>query len=269
MLPTFVQILALSFFLPQEFSFSLFGLQLLPYRVLLMLFVIPAILELQSARKLNVYDLAMAAFAVPVIASMMYNHGFSSGLASGGVTALEITGSYFVARAYLNSLTKLKQFVDAWIIVAAIVFPFVLAEALMKTYLIHPFIVSLTGLHYAVATISDTASLNALSRFGLLRAMGPFSHPILCGVAYAAFVPYALLAYRGAKRIASLVVLIGGVVATVSSTALMMVPIALGICLAMILAARRQWLTPVRSHADLVLWDDEHVGPSIARQWIQ
>jgi hypothetical protein len=246
MIPRFPQILALMFFLPEELSIQLFGIVLLPYRVLLLVSVIPAIVKLQSERRFCLYDFAMAALTAPLLASMMYNHGFAQGLASGGLAGLEIVGSYFVTRAYLNSLSKLQEFVDCWIILAALVLPVLLAESLLKTYLVHPFIVAVTGLHYTIGDLQNVSAVEGLSRLGLLRAMGPFSHPILCGVAYATFIPYALFVYRGPRRLLSLCVLLIGVATTVSSTGIVMVAIELATCLLLRLAARREWSAPVR-----------------------
>jgi hypothetical protein len=244
--------LALTFFLPEELSFRLFGLVMQPYRLLLLAAFLPAIFKLVRERLLTSYDLAMAMLAVPIMGSMLYHRGLADGLDSGGLAALEISGSYFVARAYLNSLQKLSLFVRAWIVLALILLPFIVIEAVSRSYIIHPLISVLTGLHYDTATAQNAAGLEFYSRWGLLRAMGTFSHPILCGVAYAAFVPYALFEFQGARRILVCCGLLLGVTATVSSTPFVMMAGSTGVGILIFVAGHHHWRTPVRSLAVVV-----------------
>ena len=241
----FSYLFALTFFLPEELSVQLFGMVLLPYRVFLLAAIVPAVLRLHAERRFKGYDISMALLAVPFVASMVYNsHDVGSGIVSGGLTALETVGAYLVARAYLNSIEAMNHFADAWIVLCCVIWPILWVEAFSHVYVTHQLITAVTGLRYDDSDISDV-TVTLLYRIGLLRAMGPFSHPILAGVAYAAFFSYAAVFYRGVWRIGALVVLASGIFVSISGTAFILATIAMALTFLLIQNKEKVWRAPL------------------------
>lgn len=246
-----IRIVTLAFFIPPEFSIVAFGLVLQPYRIVLLALIVPAVSKLLRDRAFRAYDVAPLLFALPVFASMMYNQGAGEGFVAGGLTTLEVTGSYLIARAYLNSWPAFRLFMETWIIAALVFLPLVVAESVSHHYIVRGIAAQLTGHTGAVSSYFQTTASN--TRFGLLRAEGPFGHPILCGLAYAIFFPYVILIHRGARRIAFSLASLLGVVASVSSDALIVLLIACAVSVALYRSSTRPWRAPLRSLAFVVV----------------
>jgi O-antigen ligase len=108
---------------------------------------------------------------------------------------------YFLARTTLRSLTDLRIFLillAPGLFVTAVL---IAAESLTHDYIVQPLFAALLGQADLLA-----ASIGYNFRLGLLRAPGPFPHPILAGVFLGSFLSlYSFSALRGWPKIAGFV----------------------------------------------------------------
>jgi hypothetical protein len=238
-------LLAVLFFIPPEISAKVLGIVIMPYRIALLVLIGPALARLWAHRGPALYDIIIGVYIVPVFASMIYNHGVD-GVFSGGLAALETSGAYFIARAYIGSTRAFRAFAETWIAMALLVLPFLLAESVLHHDLIHPFARALMGGQTGVDIANAHPTLaSRQERFGLYRVSGPFAHPILCGVAYAMLLPYVLLLYRGFKRTFCAAALALGIALTVSTDPILILVVELASCFGLYWSATRPWRSPL------------------------
>lgn len=176
--PVWVQLLIWSLVIPTELSFTIFGLRLNAYRIILLTGFLPALVKCTSNRKIRfgLPDFFILFNGLWCVLALSYNHEILTGLQSGGIRVLELCGSYFIARAYIidekTYLSTLKVFITA----LTFLLPFLLVETFTSINLIK------------VIANQGTFNPSIDKRFGLTRAFGPFDHPILLGVFGAAFL---------------------------------------------------------------------------------
>lgn len=163
--------------LPTELAVNLFGLALIPVRVVLLLFFIPAVLLLTRTRDFRAqsFDYLLLLAMVWLLIALSINNGPEKGIKYGGSLVLEALGGYVLARAYIRNYA---QFVDAvrsyflfMLVAAAVAIP----EAFFRIKFVHALASSLTG-NPNIAITSEAG------RLGLERATSTFDHPILYGV---------------------------------------------------------------------------------------
>jgi hypothetical protein len=246
---------ALMYFLPQELSVLVGGAAVIPYRVFLLALSPAAAYQLVGRRNLSGFDLAFLGIASLQAASFVYNYPGAQGVVSAGLAFLEVLGSYVVARRYLNTARAIDSFVRAWLLLALLFLPVLLLESALHQYLVKEFAAAITGggAHPELGMGTHEGDIAHGERFGLLRAMGPFPHPILCGVAYAIFFVNVLIDFKGMKRVLYAAVLLTGVVITLSSNALVAIVVELLVCTGFLLVGRRPWHKPIQTIA-LVLF---------------
>ncbi len=133
--------------------------------------------------------------------ALSYTMGPERAFEGAGSQFVDCVIGYFFARCTLRSLTDLRTFL---ILLAPGLFLTALliaAESLTGGYLVQPFFAALLG---QADTLS--ASIGYNTRLGLLRAPGPFPHPILAGVFLASFLTlYSFSALRGWPKVAGFI----------------------------------------------------------------
>jgi len=161
--------------MPLEFSVSLGGLRLSPYRVLLLVMTVPLLLQLLQSRRQPPHAvdyLVMAHAAWAVLALTVYG-GVGTGLESGGIYAVESLGAYLLGRITVTSAAEHRALLGFMVTVLGVMFLLTLPE-------------SLTGTHFireAARAVAGGPGLPFIEpRLGLDRAFGSFDHPILYGV---------------------------------------------------------------------------------------
>ena len=180
----------LSIFIPVEFHYLLGSLRIETYRVVLGLALVVSIINIrQVLDKADFVDILLAGFIVLATASLMYNHGPQKGLESSGILAIEVLGSFYLARLFITT-PKRYYYVNLGfvIILSAMVF-FSLYEAFAKHRILHDWATMITGnnsLDYRLYT-------HYYIRFGIMRTTNLFAHPILYGTIGAIFFPFAIL----------------------------------------------------------------------------
>ncbi|QFT75970.1 hypothetical protein FIU90_00305 [Erythrobacter sp. THAF29] len=204
---------AYSCLLPAEFAFELGGVEMWPYRVV-GIAMLPVVLLLAPSLPFRPSKLdLLAGFAVFwYFFSTIVLHGLDANM----VVAIAITGdfvlAYSIGRLCIRGPTHFRMFLAAIIPGAAIAAGVVVIESIAGSLLLRP----------ALATFLGQAFyMTPEFRFGLVRGLGPFNHPILAGVFLTSLLPLFWLAFRDRKmKIAGAAIAIAGFF-TLSSTALL------------------------------------------------
>jgi hypothetical protein len=177
------------------FYFSLGSLRLSGNRVLLALAVFPCMLIVLSGRRngIKLADMAILAYCMWAGASFFKAYGTSASLEPAGSLLIEVAGSYFLARALINSssdFTSIAKFMF-WII------------AILLPVLIYEFV---TGNPIVLQTLKSVLPVHGVGRqemrMGFFRVQGTFEHPILYGTVCSSAFALCLLAYPGLRTIA-------------------------------------------------------------------
>jgi hypothetical protein len=168
-------LLVLAFLMPPETSVSIGSLRLSPYRVILLVIVVPSLLHILSGKagRLNGVDLAILAHSIWCVIALGAYGGATQALESGGIYFVECFGAYAMGRRYIRNVADFQ----ALSIFIALVVCGLAAVAVPE---------SLSHVHFtreAFRSILGGPALQFIEpRMGLSRAYGSFEHPILFGV---------------------------------------------------------------------------------------
>ena len=168
-----IAILIASFLCPTELSLYLGGLRLPPHRVALIILLPIAVYRLLTRKDIRarLFDWVVISYNVATV--VVFNqHGIqfigpdlipSNGLVFGGSLALESTGGYLVARAWVRDIKQFRaavRFLVASVLIAGLI---ALPDTLLGQHFTHDLLQSLTGYVHP----RDTEQ-----RIGLTRAYG-------------------------------------------------------------------------------------------------
>ncbi|MGD8965034.1 MAG: hypothetical protein PVI12_05420, partial [Gammaproteobacteria bacterium] len=130
--PTLAGILYLALILPPEFSVTLGGLRLTPYRVFLLGMTVPLLLRLlqNSRQPPHVVDYLIMAHAAWVVLALTVYDGISTGLESGGIYVVESLGAYLLGRLAVTSAQEHRALIRFMVTVLCVMFLFTLPESL-------------------------------------------------------------------------------------------------------------------------------------------
>lgn len=170
-----VTLLVLSFAFPPEVSISLGSLRLSPYRIILIVMLVPALnLLLQNRRTpAGLVDGLMAGHGLWAALSLILTMGLAEGIESGGIYFIETFGAYLLARAYVRTYEDFVAVVRLVFTMAAALLAFAMLESFSGTHILRePFKAVFGGIGPHVIE----------PRLGLTRAFTSFEHPILFGV---------------------------------------------------------------------------------------
>ncbi len=170
-----VTILVMSFALPPEVSISLGSLRLSPYRITLIVMLVPAINLLTQNRKApaGLIDGLMAGHGLWAALSLMLTMGVADGIESGGIYFIETFGAYLLARAYVRTYEDFVAVTRLIFTVAASLLAFAIIESFSGAHILRePF----------KAVFGGPGPHVIEPRLGLTRAFTSFEHPILFGV---------------------------------------------------------------------------------------
>jgi hypothetical protein len=177
--PAPVTFLILSFLLPTELSLYLGDLRLPGHRVALLLVFPFAVYRMLARRDTHIkaFDIGIAAFGTWMLAVYYWHSANLSGLVYGGSLALETTGAYLVARAWIRDLPTFQNTLKVIFIAIVVAALFALPETFLGRNFTHEFLAKVTGYVHPISV---------RSRLGLTRAYGVFDHPIHYGTFCAA-----------------------------------------------------------------------------------
>jgi len=176
--PMPVALLLISFCLPTELFFNVGGLNLTMTKIVLLVLSVFLIIR-RSPIKKYAHDYALIGFVLWLFLSLIIHHGFLTAIKSGGLSLLEILVSYFTARYFIKKPSHIYGVTNLLVFLAMLLLPFLVIENFTGVHIFHELASSVTGIYYP---FKDEA------RFGLIRATGPFSHPILLGVFFSAIL---------------------------------------------------------------------------------
>jgi hypothetical protein len=233
----------ISIFIPVEFHYLLGSLRVESYRIVLGLALVVSIINIkQVLERADIVDILLVTFMALASASLVYNHGIKDGLESSGILAIEVLGSFYLARLFITTPKRFYYVNIGFITILAGVVVFSLYEAFAQHRILHEWATKITGnnsLDYRLYT-------HYYIRAGIMRTTNLFAHPILYGTIGAIFFPFAisLVVYRfNVKNAVKATALLIGMVTTLSSAPLLSVAFQAG---AAVLAhnwqgAKRMW----------------------------
>ena len=167
-------------------------------------------------------DLFVPVAGVWMIASVCVTDGPERGFVGAGVIALELVGTYFVARMWLKrpgEALMLGRLIAVLIALGAIA---AIPDAFQQIYVVHTAVGSITG--YQIDNIYDI-------RNGHFRATGVLEHPILLGTTCSFGMLLSWQLYRGAHRTVLFLLQGVGLIVSVSSAPFLGLAIGFG-CIA-------------------------------------
>ena len=214
-----ILIVAYACLLPREFTIELSGAALFPYRFALILMLPFAIARLaKSPVRPSLIDACAGFASLWFVVSLVSSTSYEAGLISGTSYAIDYGFAYLLGRASIRTPEDLRLMFRYFLpgIVALVVL--LAAESLSHRMLLRPNLAELLG--------RPEPYIYFRIRYGLLRAMGPFPHPILGGLFLAMVLPFAwYLAHNFRVRMIGCAAALGSTF-TVSSTAVMGIVIA-------------------------------------------
>jgi len=163
--------------LPPEISFNLGSIRLTPYRLMLLILIIPLLkwLFFDSDRGwyIKLIDGLVIFNCCWSVVSLIINAGLSQGIESGGILFVESIGSYLIARRLINNQEMFDYYIKLSMFLCVILLPLVLFEMFTRIHLIRE----------VASTIFGGGFYNTIEpRMGFARSYGSFEHPILLGV---------------------------------------------------------------------------------------
>lgn len=180
-------------FLPPEVEFSVFGISLPSYRIALLAMSVPAAWMMlnrkSSAISISGISIMIASFWI--LLSFMTIYGPGDGLVRGAGIIIDTAFPYFVARACVKSFDDLRYFLILCLPGLVFAAGAMLLESLMGRLIVRPAFAAVLGNldAYVGGDAAGSLVLKNEYRLGLLRAYGPFPHPILAGVIMVGFLP--------------------------------------------------------------------------------
>jgi hypothetical protein len=188
--------------LPPETEFSLFGVRFYGYRLGVLFGTVPALwMTIRNARGFfNWIDIGVVLMSFWIVLSFMAHYGLELGLLRGIGIVIDTALSYFVARASIATPNDLRRFLILILPGITLVGILMAIESLSGRLLVRPFATSIFGnmSRYYGGEAVGILELKVESRAGLLRAWGPFDHPILGGTIMTGLLP--LYWYSGLTR---------------------------------------------------------------------
>lgn len=167
-LPVPVMLFLLCLLVP--LSLQIGAVRLSPYRLLLILTILPCIAAWAGGRcgpKL-LADWCILGICAWSVLSFAAHHGPVSAIEAGGINFIETAGPWFLARRYIRTPEAFFGMARLLFLAVLCLAPFAIAEAL-------------TGRNI-ISKVLGLPQWNIGQRLGLYRVRGPFDHPILFGV---------------------------------------------------------------------------------------
>lgn len=211
----------ISVFVPVELYTMVGSVRIEPYRVVLGLVLIYAILNFKTIlEQADLVDILLIGLFLMVFASIWHNHNMQQAIESSGIFAIETLGAFYLARLYITTPERFFQINRLFVIILASLTLFAVYEALAQHRFLHEIAKWVTGhdsLDFRLYTFYYI-------RNGIMRAASLFEHPILYGSLLALFFPFAFLWWLRSRSILvgmSVAGLVVSMITTLSSAPLL------------------------------------------------
>lgn len=200
-------IVCYSFLLPRELTFQIGELDLQPYRVAMIL-MLPVVLfqATRQSLKPSFVDLFIVLAMIWMVTALTLTGGYPAGFVFALTDAVNMGLAYLIGRVALRNSADFKRFFIAILPGLLICAVIMAAESILRYGFYRRFFGDLTG--------NRPADLIAVSqdniRLGLMRANGPFGHPILAGTYLSSFTAIAwYLARKPSVRVMAFLAVAG------------------------------------------------------------
>lgn len=200
-----VYLFFLALILPTEASLFLGPLRLSPYRVVLILAIVPCLFRLLTgaAGKITAPDVLILLHVLWAAMALINAHGIEESWEFAGIYAIETVMPYLIARCYIRSAEDFVKAIRIHFVIVVALIPFAFYESVTGHHLVR---------EAARAAFGGPPLPVIDPRLGLDRAFGPFEHSILYGV-FAASVLATAFYTLGRRRSMMGAVRRGGLVA--------------------------------------------------------
>lgn len=172
--------------LPPETRVTIADLSLPLYRLILIpLFMRVMFLFVTGRVRFQVADVFVLLASASTLTSFMHHYGASEGAIRGFGILVDSAGAYFAARICIRTPNDLRVFLV--LIVPGLLFAGMMMalESVTHNFIMRPFFARYLGATYVYGAGEETGARVFRYEYrmgGLLRAYGPFSHPILGGL---------------------------------------------------------------------------------------
>lgn len=185
-----VAVLIIGLMLPVEVRVNLAGQTIYAYRMAWLLFAPWIIYNMLAGRfQFRFGDLFVSLAAIWIVLSFAVIDGLATGIPAGLAVALDILIPYLITRHTIRSFNDFRVLLILLAPVAFGVAALMVVESVTHKQFIRSGAASIFGA-VGEAEYGRTIKTGELdTRFGLMRASGPFSHPILAGVFFAGLMP--------------------------------------------------------------------------------
>lgn len=192
LLPLLAVFYAILLFAP-EAQVVVYGVTLPAYRLAVLGAIVPALWILARNRVVTAgpMDFAMVVIGFWILLSFMVVYGIERGFVRGTGLFIDTPLVYVIARASVRSPDELRRFLILCLPALVIAGGAMVIESVTGQLLVRPLFIRLFGSMRAYAGGEATGALAIATEFrlGLLRAYGPFNHPILAGAVMVGFLP--------------------------------------------------------------------------------
>lgn len=213
-----------SIFMTPEARLDLSGFALYPYRLALIASLpFIAIRWSRNPLRIGTADVLILGSAVWMFVATAAHYPMDVALKTGGANTFDTAAAYLLGRVFFRCPLDLRRFLYR---VSPLVFAaglLLMVESISHRYILRPLVGTITG-HSPAAILARTFEI----RNGLLRAVGPFLHPIAAGLFCASLVPLYMSADLPRRRWLGLTGAIGGIF-SMSSAGLGTITVALSL----------------------------------------
>lgn len=173
-------------FLPPQVALNAGGNLIYGYRFAIIAGLPFALKNLSEERRtFNLADLFVVMSGVSLMLSIWANNGPLVSIIKGGPVAIDLAGTYIIARASVKTPTEMKRVLYRIAPIFIVTGLVVATESLSHQLLIKPIADAIFGSRAVLGTSLDSYA----PRYGLTRGLGPFSHQILAGLALSLALP--------------------------------------------------------------------------------
>ncbi len=186
-----VIVLVLALMMPPEVRINFAGQTIYAYRMAWLLLTPWAMMRLiRGQLEWRFNDLLVFLGSSWMTVSFVVIYGLGEGFTRGIALTLDIFMPYIVARLAITELNDLRRLLVTLAPVFFLIGVILVVEAITDRRFVRDAAASIFGSLGSVEFGAGKApSIASDQRFGLLRAMGPFSHPILAGLFFSSLLP--------------------------------------------------------------------------------